>query len=68
MFQGWEIIIVLAVVLLFFGGKRIPELAKGLGQGIRSFKKGLKESEDDGEQPAKIAAEEEKEEPKALNS
>jgi len=36
-----ELLIVLAIVLLLFGSRRIPELGKGLGQGIRSFKDGL---------------------------
>jgi sec-independent protein translocase protein TatA len=36
---GSEIILVLAIALLLFGGKKLPELAKGLGQGIREFKK-----------------------------
>jgi sec-independent protein translocase protein TatA len=36
---GGEIILILAVVLILFGAKRLPELAKGLGQGIREFKK-----------------------------
>lgn len=36
---GWEIVLILAVVLLLFGARRLPELAKGLGQGIREFKK-----------------------------
>ena len=36
---GWvEIVLILAVVLLLFGGKKIPELMKGLGKGIREFK------------------------------
>jgi sec-independent protein translocase protein TatA len=36
---GWvEIVLILAVVLLLFGGKKIPELMKGLGKGIRDFK------------------------------
>lgn len=38
-----EILLIAVVVLLFFGGKRIPELMKGLGKGVRSFKDGLKE-------------------------
>lgn len=37
-----EILIILFIVILLFGGKKIPELAKGLGEGVRSFKKGLK--------------------------
>ena len=36
---GWEIILILGVALLLFGGKKLPELAKGLGNGIREFKK-----------------------------
>lgn len=42
-----EIIILAIVVLLLFGGKRIPELMKGLGKGIRNFKDGVKGVEDD---------------------
>lgn len=38
-----EILIIALVVLLFFGGKKIPELMKGLGKGVRSFKEGMKE-------------------------
>ena len=46
-FGFWEILIVLLVVLLLFGGKKIPELMKGVGQGISNFKKGMKEDSDD---------------------
>jgi sec-independent protein translocase protein TatA len=42
-----ELLIILFIIFLLFGGKKIPELAKGLGQGIRSFKKAL--SGDDSE-------------------
>ena len=38
-FGGWEIFLILAVVLILFGAKKLPELAKGLGQGIKEFKK-----------------------------
>ncbi|MBR1872131.1 MAG: twin-arginine translocase TatA/TatE family subunit [Bacteroidales bacterium] len=41
----WEIIAIVALVLLLFGGKKIPELMKGLGQGVKSFKKGMNEVE-----------------------
>ena len=37
-----ELLLILVVALLLFGGKKIPELAKGLGQGIRNFKESLK--------------------------
>lgn len=40
-----EILLIVLVVLLFFGGKKIPELMKGLGKGVRSFKDGMKEVE-----------------------
>jgi len=43
----WEITIIIAVILLLFGGKKIPELMKGLGKGISEFKKGKKEIEKD---------------------
>ncbi|MDE5813674.1 MAG: twin-arginine translocase TatA/TatE family subunit [Muribaculaceae bacterium] len=38
-----EVLVIALVVLLFFGGKKIPELMKGLGKGVRSFKDGMKE-------------------------
>lgn len=46
-FGTGEIIIIAIVVLLLFGGKKIPELMKGLGKGIRNFKEGVKGIEDD---------------------
>lgn len=42
-----EIIIIGLAILLLFGGKKIPELMKGLGKGVKSFKDGLKEVEDE---------------------
>ena len=42
-FGGWEIILILAVVLILFGAKKLPELAKGLGTGIKEFKKATRE-------------------------
>lgn len=44
---GSEWIIIALVVLLLFGGKKIPELMKGLGKGVRSFKSGLNEATDE---------------------
>jgi sec-independent protein translocase protein TatA len=65
MFAGLEspihLLIVLIVVLLFFGGKRVPELAKGLGKGVREFRQGLEEgakSHDDEKPEQKRATEE----------
>lgn len=45
--NGWEIPIILLAILIFFGGKKIPEFMRGLGKGINSFKKGLNDIEDD---------------------
>lgn len=42
-----EILVIVLVILLLFGGKKIPELMKGLGKGVRSFKDGLKEVDDE---------------------
>lgn len=42
-----EILIIALVVLLFFGGKKIPELMKGLGKGVRSFKEGVNGTPDE---------------------
>jgi sec-independent protein translocase protein TatA len=46
-FGGWEIVLILAVILLMFGSKKLPELAKGLGQGIKEFKKATREVTDE---------------------
>ena len=42
-----EVIVIALFILLIFGGKRIPELMKGLGKGVKSFKDGIKDIEDD---------------------
>lgn len=47
-----EVLVILVVVLLLFGAKRIPELAKGLGKGIREFKDATKEIKNDIEKAA----------------
>ncbi|MEE2709037.1 MAG: twin-arginine translocase TatA/TatE family subunit [Gemmatimonadota bacterium] len=46
-FGIWELIIILVIVMVLFGAKRLPELAKGLGQGITEFKKAQKSTEDE---------------------
>ena len=43
----WEIALIVLAIILLFGGKKIPELMKGLGKGVKSFKEGMKEVEDD---------------------
>ena len=45
-FGFWEIFLILLVILLLFGGKRIPELMRGIGKGINNFKKGVKGEDD----------------------
>jgi sec-independent protein translocase protein TatA len=42
-FDGWEIVLILAMILLLFGSKRLPELLRGLKQGMTEFKKALRE-------------------------
>lgn len=42
-----EVLVIALIVLLLFGGKKIPELMKGLGKGVKSFKDGMKEISDD---------------------
>ena len=39
----WQIVIIALVIVLLFGGKKIPELMKGLGKGVKSFKEGMNE-------------------------
>lgn len=42
-----EIVIIALIILLLFGGKKIPELMKGLGKGVKSFKDGINEKDED---------------------
>jgi sec-independent protein translocase protein TatA len=53
----WELMVILGIAVLLFGGKKIPEVAKGLGEGIRNFKSALK---GDDKPPAPPPAAEEK--------
>ena len=48
---GWELFAIILVIVLLFGGKKIPELAKGLGKGIKDFKKAVNEDDE----PAEVA-------------
>ena len=43
----WEILLVILVIIMLFGGKKIPELARGLGKGLREFKKTTREIKDE---------------------
>ncbi len=46
-FGTQELLIILAIVIILFGAKKIPDLAKGLGKGIKDFKKAVKEDEEE---------------------
>ncbi len=52
-----EVIVIALIVLLLFGGKKIPELMKGLGKGVKSFKDGMKEIEADDKDDDKSSSE-----------
>jgi sec-independent protein translocase protein TatA len=49
LFSPQDILVIAVIFLLFFGGKKIPEMAKGLGEGIRNFKNAVKTESDDAE-------------------
>lgn len=59
-----EVLIIALVILLLFGGKKIPELMKGLGKGVKSFKEGLNEVEKDIKETENAIKSETKEEKK----
>lgn len=59
MLGTWEIIAIVAVVLLLFGGAKIPELMRGLGKGVKEFKKAQKEVEDAVNEPESAPEKEE---------
>jgi len=50
---GQELFLILLIVLIFFGAKKLPELAKGLGQGIREFRKAAKDVQEEVEKEVK---------------
>lgn len=52
-----ELLLIAALVLLLFGGKKLPEMMKGLGQGVKSFKDGMKETTEPDEQKENVASE-----------
>ncbi len=60
MLGTWEIIAIVAVILLLFGGAKIPELMRGLGKGVKEFKKAQKDVEDAVNEEPKAPKEEKK--------
>jgi sec-independent protein translocase protein TatA len=62
---GPELIILLVVVLLLFGAKRIPELAKGIGSGVREFKKGVSGESSEEKKDEELAADKDKDDTRA---
>lgn len=56
----WEIILIVLVVLLIFGGRKIPELMKGLGQGMKEFKKATKDEPEEEKKEEKTNEESQK--------
>jgi sec-independent protein translocase protein TatA len=62
--SGSEWIVIALVILLLFGGKKIPELMHGLGKGVRSFKDGMNEAKEEFEKAKNEAGEEDKKEEK----
>jgi len=57
---GWEWIIIILVVLIFFGAKKIPELARGLGRGIREFKDATKEIKKDIDESSSLSSDDDR--------
>jgi sec-independent protein translocase protein TatA len=53
MFGPWEIVIVVLIIVLIFGGKKIPELMRGLGQGMKEFKNASKDEKSENEETDK---------------
>ena len=73
MIGATEVILICAVILLIFGGKKLPELMKGMGKGVRSFKEGLNEPSEEEinhrvEEEVRRRADEKIEKDKQMNS
>lgn len=58
MIGTWEIILIVLVILLIFGGKKIPELMRGIGKGIKSFKDGMNGKAEEEEPKEEVKKEE----------
>ncbi|MCT7496338.1 twin-arginine translocase TatA/TatE family subunit [Aliarcobacter cryaerophilus] len=66
--SGMQLLVIVLIVLILFGGKKIPELAKGLGSGIKNFKKAVKEDDDEVATASKIEENEKKSDAKSTSS
>ncbi len=55
LFQPWHLIVVAVILVVLFGGRKLPELGKGLGEGLRGFKEGMKGMTDEAKAAAKPA-------------
>ncbi|HWA87522.1 MAG TPA: twin-arginine translocase TatA/TatE family subunit [Opitutus sp.] len=66
-FSGGELLIVLLIILVLFGGAKLPSLAKGLGQSIKEFKKASRDDDETKSADTKTAAESKKPEPTNVN-
>lgn len=55
LFQPWHLIILAIIVIVLFGGKKLPELGKGLGEGLKGFKDGMKGVTEEANKPVDTA-------------
>ncbi|MDY0180892.1 twin-arginine translocase TatA/TatE family subunit [Aliarcobacter skirrowii] len=58
--SGMQLLVIVLIILILFGGKKIPELAKGLGSGIKNFKKAIKDEDEESTTASKIEDSEKK--------
>lgn len=58
--SGMQLLVIVLIILILFGGKKIPELAKGLGSGIKNFKKAIKDEDEENATASKIEDSEKK--------
>ena len=56
----WQIIIIILAIIILFGGKKIPEIARGIGLGLKEFKKATKEIKDEVKNASESVSEDEK--------
>ncbi|WNL27202.1 twin-arginine translocase TatA/TatE family subunit [Arcobacter cryaerophilus gv. pseudocryaerophilus] len=66
--SGMQLLVIVLIVLILFGGKKIPELAKGLGSGIKNFKKAVKEDDEEVATASKIEENGKKSDAKSTSS